>query len=445
MKSLTSAEAAASPEGRVSGSENTLGERIRAARQQLGLSQAELAGNELSKGFISQVESGLARPSVRSLQVIAHRLGQPLDYFIGGELLAADKRVAFHALAAEAALERSDWVQLREHAEKGIEQSTEPRDRARMLRLLARADISERHFEVAFERITAALALLDPATDAEETARLLSARGHCYFQIGQVVAASEAYEACRDLIERYEVIDPRLRARVLMSLGATYQKLNRTTKALSTYEQALGVASRASELSIAARTFMGIASAHYDSGEMDAAVAHYRRALEMFKRVADVDFELNALQSVAVVQFEAGNVSAAKESAQRAMQRALEVGDARWAAVVETILARVALTEGRAEEALRTARHAEKVLADAGDQGQRADTLGVIGMALEANGQAAAADRAFRKAIELYDSIEDHANRSALAADYAKVLRARGEVDAAFQMLELARGAASKR
>jgi len=44
------------------------------------MSQAQLAGEELTKGFISQVESNLVRPSVRSLQIIAGRLGKSLDY-----------------------------------------------------------------------------------------------------------------------------------------------------------------------------------------------------------------------------------------------------------------------------------------------------------------------------------------------------------------------------
>ena len=93
----------------VSKSGQTLGERVRSARRESGLSQAQLAGDELTKGFISQIESGLVRPSIRSLQHIAQKLGKPLDYFIGDEPLAATKRVTFHHLAAEAAAERLDW------------------------------------------------------------------------------------------------------------------------------------------------------------------------------------------------------------------------------------------------------------------------------------------------------------------------------------------------
>src|SRR5258708_23967403 len=74
----------------------TLGDRVRSARRDAGLSQAQLAGDELTKGFISQIESGLVRPSIRSLQHIASRLGRPLDYFIPHDPLTPTNRLAFH-------------------------------------------------------------------------------------------------------------------------------------------------------------------------------------------------------------------------------------------------------------------------------------------------------------------------------------------------------------
>ena len=98
-----------------------LGERVRTARRELGLSQAQLAGQELTKGFISQLESGIVRPSIRSLQVIASRLGKPLDYFIADEPLAAGKRLAFHRLAAETAAERRDWAEVRRNVGIALE------------------------------------------------------------------------------------------------------------------------------------------------------------------------------------------------------------------------------------------------------------------------------------------------------------------------------------
>src|SRR5260221_12905363 len=109
----------------VSDGGKSLGERVRSARHDAGLSQAQLAGDELTKGFISQIESGLVRPSIRSLQHIAQKLGNPLDYFIGDEPLAATKRVTFHHLAAEAAAERLDWPTAQVEASAGLDVATD--------------------------------------------------------------------------------------------------------------------------------------------------------------------------------------------------------------------------------------------------------------------------------------------------------------------------------
>src|SRR5216683_7430272 len=283
----------------VSNSGQTLGERVRSARREAGLSQAQLAGDELTKGFISQIESGLVRPSIRSLQHIASRLGRPLDYFIADEPLAATKRIAFHRLAAEAAAERQDWPAAQEQAEAGLAVATDVVERANFLRLLANAALNQGRREEAFDRVTEGLAILDVAKQPLDVARLTYVRGLAYGRAGQLVASTEAFETVRDVIERYEIVDPRLRARTAVALGTAYRRLGRTTKAVASYESALATASRSNELNLAAQGFMGIAVSHYDAGDLDAAIVTYERALELFERIADTDFELHVRQSLA--------------------------------------------------------------------------------------------------------------------------------------------------
>jgi transcriptional regulator with XRE-family HTH domain len=63
----------------------TLGQRIRTLRKQLNMTQADLAGEHVSKGMLSLIENDLTNPSIRILQHIAERLGKPLSYFIDGQ------------------------------------------------------------------------------------------------------------------------------------------------------------------------------------------------------------------------------------------------------------------------------------------------------------------------------------------------------------------------
>lgn len=59
-----------------------IGKRIRQCRRLLGMTQEELAGEELTKAFISLIEQGKAMPSIETLLLLAKRLHQRPGYFL---------------------------------------------------------------------------------------------------------------------------------------------------------------------------------------------------------------------------------------------------------------------------------------------------------------------------------------------------------------------------
>ena len=59
-----------------------LGEKIRLARQQAGLSQRQLCGEDITRNMLSLIENGGAKPSVKTLTILAERLGKPVSYFL---------------------------------------------------------------------------------------------------------------------------------------------------------------------------------------------------------------------------------------------------------------------------------------------------------------------------------------------------------------------------
>ena len=60
----------------------TLGEKIKQARLEAGLSQRQLCGEEVTRNMLSQIENGAARPSMDTLAYFAARLGKPISYFL---------------------------------------------------------------------------------------------------------------------------------------------------------------------------------------------------------------------------------------------------------------------------------------------------------------------------------------------------------------------------
>ena len=62
-----------------------MGQKLRAARLEKGLSQRQLSENLITRNMLSQIENGSAKPSLPTLQALAQRLEKPVQFFLGEE------------------------------------------------------------------------------------------------------------------------------------------------------------------------------------------------------------------------------------------------------------------------------------------------------------------------------------------------------------------------
>ena len=60
-----------------------IGDRIKQARLDAGLSQRQLCGEVITRNMLSLIESGKARPSMDTLTYLAEQLGKPVGHFLG--------------------------------------------------------------------------------------------------------------------------------------------------------------------------------------------------------------------------------------------------------------------------------------------------------------------------------------------------------------------------
>lgn len=67
----------------------TLGEKLRQARLEAGLSQRQLCGDEITRNMLSQIENGSASPSMKTLGYLASQLGKPISWFLEDSFAAS--------------------------------------------------------------------------------------------------------------------------------------------------------------------------------------------------------------------------------------------------------------------------------------------------------------------------------------------------------------------
>src|SRR5579859_2576966 len=136
-------------------SPEAVGKRIRAARDQAGLSQRELAFPGCSPAYLSRIEAGQRTPSLQLLRELGRRLGVTADFLAVGEIAVPVERVT----EAEVALALGE----REEARQGFSElleSPDPLERARAQTGLAAVLLDEGAVNDAFELLDEAIGIL---------------------------------------------------------------------------------------------------------------------------------------------------------------------------------------------------------------------------------------------------------------------------------------------
>ena len=79
-----------------------LGQRMKAARLELGLSQRQLCGDVITRNMLSQIENGAARPSMDTLRYLAGELGKPLSFFLEEDAVTSPNQLVMGRARQEA-------------------------------------------------------------------------------------------------------------------------------------------------------------------------------------------------------------------------------------------------------------------------------------------------------------------------------------------------------
>src|SRR5207245_1838994 len=135
-----------------------LGDKLRQARTEAGLSQAQLGAPYFTRAHVSAIELGKIRPAMRSLEHMARKLGKPASYFLddpGAARAQGERRLEMAAMAGLLTL--SGAAEARRRAQKLLdEESLTVRERCQLplyagpaLNLLRRDPDALRHLPIA--------------------------------------------------------------------------------------------------------------------------------------------------------------------------------------------------------------------------------------------------------------------------------------------------------
>ena len=98
----------------------SLGEKIKRRRKEMKLTLKDLAGDRITPGQISLVESGKSNPSMDLLEYLADRLETSIEYLLETEEHQAEKICIYYENIAEASMIDEDLTSAERNIERKI-------------------------------------------------------------------------------------------------------------------------------------------------------------------------------------------------------------------------------------------------------------------------------------------------------------------------------------
>jgi len=372
-----------------------VGARIRSLRTAKGLTQAQVAEPQYTKAYISMLESGRTRASMKALEHIAGVLGvQPAD-LLGGAATPATPQ--YTLLEARRLLEqrKEGAIPLLE----GLEEGLTPQDQLIRLRYLAVAYNVASQPKQAFPVIERAQRMADLLNDPEEQIRIKAVLAAAYARTYSYEEEIRLLRECVKACEEGTVKDVAFHYRRLVDLALALGNQRQSKQALVVYEQAFDLATQFDDLPSIASLYAGIAKAYHDTGDVEAAIMNNQKSLDLYEQLGLIDQMACALDNAAALYVEYGNVSRARECLARATGLAEQARRDGTLASIKASEAEV-LAKADPAEALEAAQAALK-FARKVDQVDAEIRMLVLTGELRMKANAAASRRSFQEARQL--------------------------------------------
>lgn len=292
-----------------------VGARIRSLRTARGLTQAQLAEPTYTKAYISMLESGRTRASMKALEHIAGVLGvQPSD-LLGGQ--AAPEAPQYDLLEARRLIEQGKWSEATAILER-LEEGLTATDQLVRLRYLAIAYNGAGRPKQAFPVIERAQKMAQILDDKAEHVRIAAVLSSAYIR---TYAYDEGVRLLKDCIAACDVgvlKDPPFLFRRLVDLGLAYTAQRQPKLALATFERAMEVGEQFALRRYLGAVHAGMADNYRELGDLELAIRYNQRSLDIYEELGLLDRVACMLDTAALLYAEYGNRERARECLVRA-------------------------------------------------------------------------------------------------------------------------------
>lgn len=301
----------------------TLGEKIKSKRKEKNMTLKDLAGDRITPGQISLVESGKSKPSIDLLEYIADKLNTDIDYFLESEEKQATLICKFYINIAESAISAGNTSRAEEYIEKGMQYA----QKYNLLYLKGRfhmaysaLEYARKNYETSQQYCISANSVFLRTNNLEDSVKSFILQGLITMKMGHTAIALDYFQQGDTMLNDSNHVNEQLKAKLLFYIALCNHKLGN-------YQKALEYASWASErIKILndkkkyAETLMILSIAYSQENKVEDALKYAVEAKKRFNEIDDVIQMADMEQELGVIFADGNNMDESFAHLQEALR-----------------------------------------------------------------------------------------------------------------------------
>ncbi len=407
-----------------------VGSNIREVRTKLSLTQSQLASPEFSISYISAIERGKIRPSLKALSILAKRLDVPLTFlFEGSPGGAAEARTVGYSPAASGPDQRVDVellqanVLLQQHAYIEASELLAPIQADRIT-----TDQANQLFLLRGQLHLGMGEYQEAAVDLR-AARARNLLGQAYFSLYNYTLALENHLRCANALESQLINDPIFALEVYSNLANDLFRHGDLERAITSYHQALAILDGMKRESKSfAQKYMEIGQQFKNAGKILIAREYLMRSLAIYGMRDEQRTVGLTHQRLGKALEKQNDLDGAEQEYRQAIAIEEELEDDVTASLCHTSLAELLVKRGKTDAAEQEAQSALASAKHSGDAQTQGQALIALAQLRHNAKDYTGADELFSQALDLLDESNAHELAGVAYSRYANLLEQRGEV-----------------
>lgn len=270
----------------------SLGEKIKRLRKENDLTLKDLAGERITPGQISLVESGKSNPSMDLLEYLAQSLNTSVEYLMESEESQAEKICNYYENIAQAHIMSDECEMADRYLEESMyyaEQYNLDYRKANNYYLKGLVHLKKKEMTLAQQFFLSANAIFIKKNYFEKIIETFLYLGKITYELKAYHSSITYFQQAEKIFNETDSGNDFLKGKIYYYLANVYNKLELIDKAINYTFLATEKFKQLEDKESYAKSLMLLSTEYMDKNNIDDAIKYSKRALNIFNEINDLN------------------------------------------------------------------------------------------------------------------------------------------------------------